>query len=356
MRLLPPVSFGWWRRLSQSEEQRSRYDVSRLRLGGCWCRRLCGLALLALIAGGCSPKRLAMNTLANSLSGGGSSVYLTDDDPVLVGEALPFGLKLMETVLQGTPDHQGLLVATASGFVMYSHAFVLREARVRETTDPVGARGDIARAKALFLRGRRYAGRALEARHRGILGVLVADPSAAVRPLKKADVPAMYWYAAAHGSATAADKSDMGLVADFPLVPALLDRALELDEGWSSGAIHELLVVVSASEGTGGAEQAEHHFQRAMELNGGRSVAPLVSLAQSVCVQQQDRRRFEELLNEVLAFDLDSAPELRLSNTLAQEQAAWLLDQIDALFIEAPDDPIGIAWISGGETRWLIRD
>jgi predicted anti-sigma-YlaC factor YlaD len=220
----------------------------------------------------------------------------------------------------------------------------------------VGARGDIARAKALFLRGRRYAGRALEARHRGILGGLVADPSAAVRPLKKADVPAMYWYAAAHGSATAADKSDMGLVADFPLVPALLDRALELDEGWSSGAIHELLVVVSASEGTGGAEQAEHHFQRAMELNGGRSVAPLVSLAQSVCVQQQDRRRFEELLNEVLAFDLDSAPELRLSNTLAQEQAAWLLDQIDALFIEAPDDPIGIAWISGGETRWLIRD
>lgn len=314
------------------------------------------LLLVLLVVPGCSPKSLAMNALANSLSGGGSSVYMTDGDPTLVGEALPFGLKLMETVLQERPDHQKLLVATASGFVMYAHAFVLREARVREVTDPLGAKIGIVRAKALFLRGGRYAGQALEGRYPGIVRRLVQEPEAAVRRLQKNDVPAMYWYAVAYGSALSADKGDMGMVADFPLVPALLHRALELDEGWSAGALHELMVVVSASEGAGGLERAEDHFRRAMELNGGRSMAPLLSLAQAVCLPRQDRVQFVELLNQVLAFDPESAPELRLSNTLALEQAAWLLERVDALFIQAPQNSAGILWIPGGDTQWLTRD
>ncbi len=48
-----------------------------------------------------------MNALANSLSGGGAGVYLTDNDPVLVGQALPFSLKLMETILQERPGSKG---------------------------------------------------------------------------------------------------------------------------------------------------------------------------------------------------------------------------------------------------------
>jgi predicted anti-sigma-YlaC factor YlaD len=316
--------------------------------------RVVPFVLLAVLLGGCSMRRMAMNTLANSLSAGGSSVYLSDDDPALVGEALPFGLKLMETVLQETPEHEGLLVSTASGFVLYSHAFVLREARMREESDPVGARPAIARAKALFLRGRDYAGRALEVRHPGILPALMKDPSRTVHRLEKPDVPAMYWFAAAHGSALSADKNDMGLVLDRPVIPALLYRALELDEEWSFGAIHELLLVVSASE-PGGAEEAEEHFRRAMELNGGRSIGPLVSLAETVCVQQQDRGRFTGLLNEALAFDPDSAPELRLPNTLAREHAAWLLERVDQLFFQLPDDPADVVGPHGGDVRWPVR-
>ena len=56
---------------------------------------------------GCSVKGMAMNALANSLSGGGAGVYLTDNDPVLVGQALPFSLKLMETILQERPGSKG---------------------------------------------------------------------------------------------------------------------------------------------------------------------------------------------------------------------------------------------------------
>jgi predicted anti-sigma-YlaC factor YlaD len=306
---------------------------------------------------------MAMNTLANSLSGGGSSVYMTDDDPTLVGQALPFSLKLMETVLEETPEHEALLVATGSGFVMYAHAYSLRPARLSEATDLRAARRERARAKALFLRGRGYVGRALEVRHPGIVQELLRNPDSAVRELDEDDLSAMYWFAAAHGSAVSTDKSDMALVADFPVVPALLNRALELDETWNEGAFHELLISVAASQAVGpggGGKQAERHFDRAMELNGGRSVGPIVTLAETVCVQRQDRERFNELLNQALAFDADSVPENRLANLLAQEHAAWLLSRVEELFFdgstsEYEDIEREHTPESGGLVRWPIH-
>jgi len=49
-------------------------------------------ALLALALPACSIKKLAVNSLGNALAEGGSS-YASDDDPELVREAVPFGLK-----------------------------------------------------------------------------------------------------------------------------------------------------------------------------------------------------------------------------------------------------------------------
>ncbi|MCK5650067.1 MAG: hypothetical protein KAJ42_01765, partial [Gemmatimonadetes bacterium] len=197
---------------------------------------LCPLFITTLL-NGCSVRQMAVNAVANSLAGGGSSVYLSDDDPVLVGQALPFSLKMMESILEETPEHQELLIATASGFTMYAHAYVLQPARKLESTDLRGARAERARAKRLFLRGRRYAGRALEQRHAGILEELSLTPDAAAGRLERDDIPAMYWYAAALGSAISSDKNDMDLVADLPVVSALLERARDLDEAWNDGAI-----------------------------------------------------------------------------------------------------------------------
>jgi len=302
--------------------------------GAGYTRKTCVAVFLLLSLSGCSVKKMAVNSLADALSGGGSSVYMTDDDPALVGEALPFGLKLMETILQEAPDHEGLLVSAAAGFVMYGQAWVLRPSRMMEATDLVGAREKRRRAKALFLRARRYAERALELRHPDLLGKLAEDPDAAVEKLVARDLPAMYWYAAAFGSAVTSDLSDMELVAGFRVIPPLLRQGLELDETWNHGALHELLMAMPASAG-GTPETAEHHFKRAMELNGGRSLGPMVSLAEIVCIPSQDKARFTNLLTEVLAFDVNRHPENRLANTLAQEHAAWLLSRTDELFLGA---------------------
>lgn len=284
---------------------------------------------------GCSIKQAAVNSLADAMSSGSSGVFASDDDPELVGDALPFALKTMESLLEATPHHKNLLIATSSGFVQYAHAYVVRPAEATETTNIASAREQRKRAKRLFLRARNYGLRALEIDYPSVSDSLLKNRLSLISKFQKKDVPAVYWTAIAWGSAISMAKNDMALVGNFPVVEAMMARALQLDESWGKGAIHEFYIILSAGKSEsqgGGAAVAEKHFKRAMELNGGRSVSPIVYLAESVCVPKQDRARFKTLLTEVLEFDVNRYPENRLSNILAQRKARLLISNIDNLF------------------------
>ena len=293
------------------------------------------LALCILLFASCSIKQMAVNSMADALSADGTSVFAVDDDPELVGEALPFALKSMEAILQETPRHRKLLIATCAGFVQYGHAYVLQPAQELESGNLQAARKLRERAKSLFLRARQYGIRALDLDHPGFSEAIFNDAAATIEDMQKKDVVALYWTGVAWGSAISAGKSDMSLIGDLPAVTAIMEKALELDPDWQNGAIHEFFIIYDAarseSEG-GGLASAEYHFNRAMALNQGHSISPLVSLAESVCIKQQNRQRFEALLKQALAFDVNRYPEYRLSNIISQRKARYLLDNVDAFF------------------------
>ena len=250
------------------------------------------LLLLLLFVQSCSVKKIAINSVANALTESSTSVFAIDDDPELIGEALPFALKTMEAILQSTPKHKKLLVATSAGFVQYSHAYVLRPAEQLEFTNLSEAKKGKLRAKKLFIRARNYGLKALNLEHPGFSELIIKDPSQAVTKLKKKDVPSLYWTGAAWASAISVDKSDFSLVGDLPSVTAIMEKALELDQEWEKGFLHEFFIIFDASRteaAGGGVAKAEEHFKRAMELNGGRSMSPLVSVAESICIKQQNR-------------------------------------------------------------------
>jgi predicted anti-sigma-YlaC factor YlaD len=292
------------------------------------------VTIIAVLCSGCI-KRLAVNSIASALTESSADVYARDDDPTLVGQALPFALKTMESLLEQTPNNKKLLISTAAGFVQYAHAYVLQPTNRLESIDLSAARDERQRAKRLFLRARQYGLRALELDFPGIANAVVANGDSTLSHTKPEDVPALYWTGIAWGSAISVAKDDMVLVSEVPSVRALLDRTLALDPDWENGAVHEFFIRFDASrteaEG-GGIAKAEQHFKRAMELNNGRSVGPLVAFAEAVCVQEQDRDRFKALLHQALAFDPDEYPEKRLSNLLAQKRAGELLEDIDELF------------------------
>ena len=72
-----------------------------------------------------------------------------------------------------------------------------------------------------------------------------------------------------------------------------------------------------------------------MALANGNLASPLVSLAEAVCLQKQQRAEFESLLQRALAIDADEVPAYRLQNLVAQHRARWLLGRIDDLFLGA---------------------
>ncbi len=297
---------------------------------------------LALAGPGCSVRRLAINKVADALSGGGTT-FTSDDDPELVRDALPFSLKLVETLITETPRHRGLLLTAASGFTQYGYAFVQQDADRAEATDFAAAEGARSRVKRLYLRARNYGLRGLEAAHPGLTNALLSAPRAALASTVKADVPFLYWTAAAWGAAISVGKDDAGLVADIPQMEALIDRALELDEAWGDGSIHAFLITYEMSRQGGQgdpARRARAHFERALQLARGRLAAPYVALAESVCVEQQKASEFRELLQQALAVDADAHPDFRLANTVLQRRARWLLDRQEDLFL-APPPPAG---------------
>src|SRR5213593_5197100 len=129
--------------------------------------RVVALCLLAALAsGGCSIKKFAINKLGDSLANSGTT-YAADDDPELIGQALPFSLKLVEGLLAESPEHRGLLFTAASGFTEYAYVYVQQDAEMLESQDLDRAGALRARARRLYLRARDYGLRGLEAKHRG---------------------------------------------------------------------------------------------------------------------------------------------------------------------------------------------
>lgn len=304
-------------------------------LAACCFATLCLLAL-PVLSSGCSVRRYAINKLSDALAESGTT-FASDDDPELIRGALPFSLKLIESLLAESPRHQGLLLAACSGFTQYSYAFVQQDADEVEPRDLTAAKRLQARARRLYLRARDYGLRGLEVKHRDFAVLLGNQPKQAVSRAAVADVPLLYWTAAAWGSAISLSKDDPELIADLPIVEALIDRALQLDEDYDHGAIHGFLVTYEASRPGGKGDPAERsrkHFRRALELSGGQLASPWVALAEAVSIGKQDRKEFESLLNQALEIDVNARPEWRLSNLVMQRRARWLLSRVDELFVE----------------------
>ena len=294
------------------------------------------IVIVVLAGSGCSIKKTAANKMADSLAAQSASSFATDDDPELVGSALPFALKLMESLLEEVPQHRGLLFATSSGFTQYSYVWVQEPADEIEGRDVAQAERLRLRARKLYLRARDYGIRGLEVKHRGFGVGLRQDPKTVVKSTRKADVPLMYWTAVSWAAAIAVGKDDPDLVADQPIVEALIDRCTELEPNFDNGAIDGFLITYeSARQGAKGdfAVRSRQHFERQVQLTGGDLAAPFVALAESVSVSKQRRDEFESMLKRALAVDPNARPAWRLNNVVMQRRARWLLSREDDLFV-----------------------
>jgi len=294
-----------------------------------------GLAAAAVLLGGCSIHSMAVNKVGDALAGS-SSNFASDDDPELIGQAVPFGLKTMEGLLLESPRHKGLLFSTTSGFVQYAYGYVQLEADYVEAADLARATAQRERARRLYFRARAYGLRGLEAASPGVTAALSKDPVAALAKTRKPQAPLLYWTAVAWAGAMALKVNDAEVSADQAIVDALARRALALDEGYDLGSIHDFFISWEAGRSSigGSMEKAREHYQRALVLAGGKRAWPYVNYAESVSVKTQNKAEFAEVLGKALEVDVTAPSDQRLANLLAQKRARWLLGRKDELFVE----------------------
>jgi predicted anti-sigma-YlaC factor YlaD len=294
------------------------------------------LALVALLplSTGCI-NRLAMNAMADALSSSSGGAFTQDDDLQLVGDALPFTLKTMETIHTSVPEHEGLVLSLASGFTQYAMVYAVWPAEQQKYTDLDAYERGLERGRRLLARARRYGFEGLELAHGGFKEAFQADADAALAPLTAKDVPLLYWAGAATLARISISKTDPEAIGELPGAAAMIHRALALDPTWGEGSIHELLVQLEPSLPLpGGNDRARTHYAEALRLSGGKRASVYVGLATSISLPAQDKAEFTSLLDQALAIDAAADPANQLANLYAQEQARFLLSRVDDLFLE----------------------
>jgi predicted anti-sigma-YlaC factor YlaD len=300
---------------------------------------LANVAAFTILSASCSINRFAVRTVAGFLAGSGQgTVFTGDDDPELVGDALPFALKIYESLLDADPANAQLALATGRAYVSYAFAFIqapsdqLPAARVDEQ------RAMRQRAKRLFLRARDYVLRGVETRHPGFTAAIDGvGAQAALRLVDKGDADYLYWAGAAWLAAFSADPFDFAQIVTVTRAVALLQKVQDWDDSYGAGAVHEIFIswYGSAPADLGGSEQkARQNFDRAVSLSRGLRAGPYISLASSVSVKNQDAAEYRDLLGKALAVNVDADIPDRLVNIINQRRARWMLDHIDDFFLD----------------------
>jgi TRAP transporter T-component len=267
---------------------------------------LVGIVAAWLLAG-------CANILGSVAAGTLSAAILNQDDPDLVQSGVPAYLLLVDGLISQHPDNVGLLDAGAQIFALYGSRFVKGDQSVQLT------------AKA-----RRYGERAICLSYAPACQWKSIDYDRLVAELagvKAKQLDALYSYAVGWLSNLQATSEDWSTVAELPWVEAVLERGLALDETYQNGAIHGYLGILNSLRPPalgGRPEVAKAHFERAIELSGGRDLSIKVEYARRYARLVFDQELHDRLLNEVVNAPVD-APGYTLFNVLAKQEARELL-------------------------------
>ena len=314
-----------------------------------------------------SVEDIVMGSAADMLSSdsGAANIFTKDNDPQLIADALPLALKLYEMVLASDPEHAGMQYATGKNFVMYANAFIQTPAGMLPDEEYLEQEIMLERAKKMYIRGRDYILTGIELEQPGFLAAVDAGAldDALLMIDQTEDAAMLYWAASGWIAAFSCDPFDFELANDLYIPVAMLYRAMQLDESFNKGAIHDIYIQIysslpyghvlkalKAAPGTAGEfndeyytrhgikddpkEKTDYHFNRAIELAGGRNPGTYCSYAASVSVKKQDYEEYRMLLEQALAIDPADDPDNELVTTIYQEKADWMLEHAEDFFID----------------------
>lgn len=276
----------------------------------------------ASLPAACLPsKKLTVGAAATLLEEVAKSSYKQSDMRV-IREGMPAYLMLMDGMVESWPENAELLLAAAQGYSSFSSVFV--EDQDREY------------AKLLYGKAKGYALRSLE--KRGFKAPLKSpfdDFREGLKELGKKDLPYLFWAATCWGNWISLHLDSMEAMAELPRVEWMMQRVLELDEGFYYGGAHLFMGIWYSSRPRmfgGDLKKSQEHFLRALHFGQGKFLMAYIYYANHYARQALDKELFLSTLQKVLEAPVDRAPELTLLNTVAQKKAKDLLNRVEEYF------------------------
>ena len=309
------------------------------------------LCFSILFLTGCS-KRI-LNRVSDGLSGGSSNFIMNDDDPEFVGAALPLALKMYEALIEKNPRHAGIRAAAAAGFTGYAYAFI--HYRADTTSNEAERRRLFIRARNMYIRARDYGLSALDLKYPNFRADLPRNIDSTLARVRIEDIDLLYWTGMAWFGAFTSDKFNMRLALTLPQATAIMHRVAELNPDHGNGALDEFFITFYGSMPPsmgGDPAKARVHFERAVELSEGQSIAAYINYVMAVSVAQQNGTEFDELLGTALRIRPDAVPNMRMLRILQHERVRYLIENRDLFILPPPEKH----WEDYDEEGELIYD
>lgn len=276
------------------------------------------LPLLASVLTACAT---VVASAGSGLAGNLTVAMMNQDDPAIVRDGAPAYLLMLDSFVEGSPGSESVLAAAAELYAAYGVVFV---------DEPL-------RARRLTTRARSYGQRALCAANDEVCGIWelpyekFRQQLTLIRPR---DAGVLYTFGLSWIAYIQAHSDDYSALARLPQVEATLLQVQLLDPDYEAASVQRYLGILNTIRPPalgGDFEAGQAHFERALELSGGRDLGIKVDYARYYARPLYDRELHDRLLREVL----EAEPVQRgytLFNTLAQEEAEEFLAGADDYF------------------------
>lgn len=264
---------------------------------------------------GCSITQLTIGATSGIIEGSFEAMN-RETDLQIAAQAIPADLKLLDGLLTEAPDNKNLLLLGAQGYVSYALGFV--------------EDSSVTRASLFYARARDYGLRILNENDefkKSSEGNLDHFKQA-MAGFRKDDVPAVFWTANAWGNYINLNRDDVDALSDLPKVETMMNFVLKHDESYFYGGAHLFFGTIRASLPAmfgGDTASARVHFDKAIQLSGGKFLMAYYYYARSYAVMTQDKELFESLLHKVIDAPENLLPEQNLANEIAKAKAEELL-------------------------------
>ncbi|MDP8207421.1 MAG: TRAP transporter TatT component family protein [Candidatus Electryonea clarkiae] len=280
---------------------------------------LISAVLIVFAFSGCTLNQLAVRSTSGILSNSFDAL-MAEDDLQIARTAIETDLKMIEGLIRTDPENSTLLLYAAQGFSSYSLAFAEDE--------------DKARAIKLYKRGRNYASRWLK--HKYGVDLLSIDKldkfEKVINKLSSEAVPGVFWLGNSWASLLLLSLDDIESIASLPRVEMLMKFVLDNDETYYYGGTHLFFGAYFGGRPRmlgGDPEKARFHIEKQREMTEGKFLLGDFFMVKYVALPALDEKSSRKILHHIINFDLESAPDIRLINSITQEKAKHLLDNIE---------------------------